>query len=585
MGQFQDRLIKFRNDKGLSQQNLAESIGVGQVTVARWENGTSKPSPLAAVKLEEIGFGKIDNSDTKLASTPKVAHTPEERKKLRDRIRYRIGLGAKSFRFDPAPYVINSADDQVGFFETLFSLQEQSKLPISEIEYIKRLSLVSAIPGIIPAQSELENPKLNAKNWNPNYGPHGWHRYVGRFPPHLVRSIINHFGIKKNDTLCDPFAGSGTTLVEGRLLGLKGIGVDICPLSCLISRTKSKFPESTSMLEKLSEELITFYRDRWDVFNGQKKIDKVDSDTIISRKGNSIPNFSNVEKWFSPEALLGTSIVVEFAQTLNGYQQDAICCALSSSMRSIGNVDVDVVRAEYRKTPRQNVDVLKLVTRVLRKMIGDIGKSLETHQGLIGSSDDIEIIESSLLEANLPSDSVDYVITSPPYGVEAISYLRTHLLSYRSLQPILGYDPYSFNDKIIGAEYVKENGTTKANWLASDYSSNFKQFFQNEALEESAKILRRKDMMMHFFDDMVNVAKLFRNMIRKNGKIAFVVGNKKIGDYVIPTAEIISEIFESCGLELYDTIGHKLKCNNSNSEVPWQERIIQDEFVLLFTRR
>ncbi|MDE2724755.1 MAG: hypothetical protein OXI59_15395, partial [Gemmatimonadota bacterium] len=279
------------------------------------------------------------------------------------------------------------------------------------------------------------------------------------------------------------------------------------------------------------------------------------------------------------------SIVVEFAQTLNGYQQDAICCALSSSMRSIGNVDVDVVRAEYRKTPRQNVDVLKLVTRVLRKMIGDIGKSLETHQGLIGSSDDIKIIESSLLEANLPSDSVDYVITSPPYGVEAISYLRTHLLSYRSLQPILGYDPYSFNDKIIGAEYVKENGTTKANWLTSDYSSTFKHFFQNEALEESAKILRRKDMMMHFFDDMVNVAKLFRNMIRKNGKIAFVVGNKKIGDYVIPTAEIISEIFESFGLELYDTIGHKLKCNNSNSEVPWQERIIQDEFVLLFTRR
>ena len=91
--------------------------------------------------------------------------------------------------------------------------------------------------------------------------------------------------------------------------------------------------------------------------------------------------------------------------------------------------------------------------------------------------------------------------------------------------------------------------------------------------------------MMHFFDDMVNVAKLFRNMIRKNGKIAFVVGNKKIGDYVIPTAKIISEIFESFGLELYDTIGHKLKCNNSNSEVPWQERIIQDEFVLLFTRR
>ena len=53
-------------------------------------------------------------------------------------------------------------------------------------------------------------------------------------------------------------------------------------------------------------------------------------------------------------------------------------------MRSIGNVDVDVVRAEYRKTPRTDVNVAKLVARQLTKMAGNIAASLVSHAELIG---------------------------------------------------------------------------------------------------------------------------------------------------------------------------------------------------------
>ncbi len=91
--------------------------------------------------------------------------------------------------------------------------------------------------------------------------------------------------------------------------------------------------------------------------------------------------------------------------------------------------------------------------------------------------------------------------------------------------------------------------------------------------------------MVHFFDDMVKVARQFQRWLRSAGRVGFVVGNKRLGENIIPTDVIISEIFASFGLRLDQSIGHKLKCNNSNSEVPWQERTIQDEFAMLFTKK
>lgn len=49
------RLVKALRDKlGLSQEKLAARMGVTFSSVNRWENGHSKPSPLAVQKLEEL---------------------------------------------------------------------------------------------------------------------------------------------------------------------------------------------------------------------------------------------------------------------------------------------------------------------------------------------------------------------------------------------------------------------------------------------------------------------------------------------------------------------------------------------------
>jgi tRNA (guanine10-N2)-dimethyltransferase len=42
----------------------------------------------------------------------------------------------------------------------------------------------------------------------------------------LARVMINLIGLKKGETVCDPFCGTGTTLLEAESMGIKAIGVD-----------------------------------------------------------------------------------------------------------------------------------------------------------------------------------------------------------------------------------------------------------------------------------------------------------------------------------------------------------------------
>lgn len=73
---------------------------------------------------------------------------------------------------------------------------------------------------------------------------HRLHPYKGKFIPQLVEYFLNPNSnskkafFKPNDTILDPFVGSGTTLVQSAELGLHSIGIDVSDFNCLISKAK-----------------------------------------------------------------------------------------------------------------------------------------------------------------------------------------------------------------------------------------------------------------------------------------------------------------------------------------------------------
>jgi DNA modification methylase len=67
---------------------------------------------------------------------------------------------------------------------------------------------------------------------------HDWYRFVLSFPPHLVRTYLERFGLDATGRVLDPFCGTGTTLVECCKLGIPSVGLERNPIAHLASRVK-----------------------------------------------------------------------------------------------------------------------------------------------------------------------------------------------------------------------------------------------------------------------------------------------------------------------------------------------------------
>lgn len=64
--------------------------------------------------------------------------------------------------------------------------------------------------------------------------------YRGNWSPYIPRNLILRY-TQPGDTVLDQMCGSGTSLVECRLLGRRGIGVDVNPAAIMVARDRLEF--------------------------------------------------------------------------------------------------------------------------------------------------------------------------------------------------------------------------------------------------------------------------------------------------------------------------------------------------------
>ena len=248
------------------------------------------------------------------------------------------------------------------------------------------------------------------------YLTHWIYPYKGKFHPQMIRSLLNITGADKGDTILDPFIGSGTTAVEAQLMGINCIGIDVSPLCVLISKVKT---ESVDVLDKILE------------------------------CGHSIvPATHKPEQTPSPD---GVSIEDIQDEKVRNFYKMAEMIALSDESRR---------RKDFSKSYHANIDKMT-------KSVADF-KSVEEELGL--QPGNINIVQGNARELHLPDESIDGIITSPPYSI-ALNYVVNDAHALKAL----GYDLNSVKEDFIG---VRGTSSNKFRLYNSDMVACFREMYR-----------------------------------------------------------------------------------------------------------
>ncbi len=121
-----------------------------------------------------------------------------------------------------------------------------------------RIPLVgrTQVPVFQPVDFELEQTTV----WSfPERGTWATHRgdYRGNWAPQIPRNLISRY-TQPGEVVLDPMVGSGTTMVECKLLGRNGIGVDINYEALMLTFDRLNF-ESENLYETLPSTEIRLY--------------------------------------------------------------------------------------------------------------------------------------------------------------------------------------------------------------------------------------------------------------------------------------------------------------------------------------
>jgi DNA modification methylase len=260
---------------------------------------------------------------------------------------------------------------------------------------------------------------------------HRLHPYLGKFVPQLVEALLERY-VRPGGRVLDPFAGSGTTLVQALESGYDAVGVDVAAFNVLLAGVKTRAYD----LERLEAE-IGAARDGLGRSRARPR--------------------GYVREWFAPEA---AAELLHFRAALEGSDHaDVLRVVLARAARSARlttHFDLDFPRApqsgeywchKHRRTCRPVAGAHKFLSRYLLDTLARLRAFAEVRDPRRAAV----VVHGDAREVAL-GGPYDGVVTSPPYP-GLIDYHEQHRYAYE----LLGLDDR--REREVGAAAA---GTSRA---------------------------------------------------------------------------------------------------------------------------
>jgi site-specific DNA-methyltransferase (cytosine-N4-specific) len=377
------------------------------------------------------------------------------------------------------------------------------------------------------------DPNWDFQGEDTQYLTHNFHPFPGKFIPQIPKKLMEEM-LPNGGRVLDPFCGSGTTLVEAKLLGNPSAGVDINPLFILISKVKTTpiADEELDSLEQwakgLTELAASLYYDR---------LDGRESGTIVEFQERP-----ELERWFTVTARKELAFLKNQISKLRSRKLKNFCevCLSSILVRvSLQDSDTRYARIERKLKPLQTV---QLFQKKLDDMINRMKEFSEKAAAV-----DVKLLcqdtRSLARSTQLGLESFDLVVTSPPY-VNAYDYHKYH--------------------------------RQRMNWLDIDASR-----VRRLEIGGHDRYTRKNADSTTYFSDLAESFSGVRRLMRPGARCCVVIGDGIVGGREIPTHKTLVETLMKTKFDFEAGVVRKV---DTQSKYFRQGARIQHEYILVLRK-
>lgn len=400
------------------------------------------------------------------------------------------------------------------------------------------------------------------RGFNTKTYTHGFHTYPAMFIPQVARKLIATFS-EVGETIADIFCGSGTALVEAKLLGRHAIGVELNPLAVLIAKVKTT-PVDPQRLSNAHEHILAAYAENPFV-------------------PASFPADSNMEFWFSPQAIGELNALKQAILSLGEPDLvDFFFVAFSEIVRKASftkNGEFKLVRDKEKVANGIGIDIIEAFSKVAQNNI------LAMKDFWLDATDaTVQVIHGdSTQDVGIPESSIDLIITSPPYGDSrtTVAYGQFSRLSAQWLD-LLPNGKKDIDSELLGGSNMVDLQEPVVN--------------QSDTLRQAVRLIaeqdeRRAREVVSFYRDLQKALVRASRLLKRQRYFVVVIGNRTVKDINLKTDIIISELCEELGFTtqaiLYRGIPNKrMPLENSPTNVPGAKgKTMHKESIVIMRKR
>jgi DNA modification methylase len=242
---------------------------------------------------------------------------------------------------------------------------------------------------------------------------HRLHPYHGKFIPQLVEVLLDRY-VPAGGRVLDPFAGSGTTLVQALESGLDATGVELAAFNCLLMHVKTAQYDVEALGAELHDVCARL-------------------DSLPARRRPP----AYVRRWYEPQA---ASELLAFRELIDEYEhRDVLRVILSRAARSArrtAHFDLEAPREpqvgeywchKHRRTCRP----VASAAGFLRRYTLDTLNRIEAFAAVRDDGRSARVLHGDARDVEY-DETFDGVVTSPPYP-GLIDYHEQHRYAYELL--------------------------------------------------------------------------------------------------------------------------------------------------------